>query len=856
MVKTVANGKKKPQKVVKKQQKTQKKHNQQKLQKRNTPTLKQKLKKESKIVKINELAWKPVEIPDNFGDFGGFYGLEEIDGVDVEMVDGKPQFVVKGEEGEMSVSNENTTTNELEDGDDIEVDEGEEIAQQEQENSDNDELIEEDAEEVEEQLQQHGEKELEEEEFTGFGDDIAEEEKDSDGANKKLNSSEDIDELKYNAFANLDLPLPNDDEIDLPEWGEDKIETSLSPYILNGLSNMKFTTPTPIQKRTIPLALEGKDVIGKATTGSGKTLAYGIPILEKYIQSLDTVKRKVREKVVNHPTGIIFAPTRELAHQVVDHLNKIAQYSPLSTKGIVSVTGGLSIQKQERLLSFGPGIIVATPGRMLELCQNDQELVKRLSMTDIIVLDEADRLLQDGHFEEFEKILELFNKNRPKNEKSIEWKWQTLVFSATFSRDLFGKLDKQQKQKSVKGNGKALNKADSGNSLVQNDEIIELLREKLRFKDKAPSLVDANPKEIVSGQITEALVECGPLERDLYLYYFLLMYKGSTLVFANSIDSVKRLVPLLNNLNIPAFAIHSSMIQKQRLRSLERFKDASEKNQTAVLVASDVAARGLDIPNIDHVAHYHLPRSADVYIHRSGRTARAGKEGVSVMFCSPQEASGPLRKLRKLVASNAASNKNQKINVHSDVKLLPVEMDLVSQLRPRVELAGRLADSNISSTATRKENSWVKQAAEELGVEDLHDLDEFEDDIIKKQRKRQESKRLDKNEQKRLRFELRELLANPIRKNNRRSYLTSGLQNLAHLMVQGTHHEDVLSHEKVKALKDLQKNGSKIKPVKGDDKMQRIAKVNQRKQAKKDAKKDAKQKRQELRHGHSNKSEE
>lgn len=148
------------------------------------------------------------------------------------------------------------------------------------------------------------------------------------------------------------------------------------------------------------------------------------------------------------------------------------------------------------------------------------------------------------------------------------------------------------------------------------------------------------------------------------------------------------------------------------MRSLERFKAALEKNETAVLVASDVAARGLDIPKIDHVAHYHLPRSADVYIHRSGRTARAGREGVSVMFCSPQEASGPLRKLRKIVASNAG---NKRISAHNDVKLLPIEMDLVSQLRPRVELAGKLADARISSTATRKEDSWVKQAAEDLG---------------------------------------------------------------------------------------------------------------------------------------------
>lgn len=115
----------------------------------------------------------------------------------------------------------------------------------------------------------------------------------------------------------------------------------------------------------------------------------------------------------------------------MEHLNALAKYSPLSTRGIVSITGGLSIQKQQRLLKHGPGIIVATPGRLLELIQGDLELCKRLASTDIIVLDEADRLLQDGHFEEFEKILELFGKNRPRN-KLTEWKWQTLVFSATF----------------------------------------------------------------------------------------------------------------------------------------------------------------------------------------------------------------------------------------------------------------------------------------------------------------------------------------------------------------------------------------------------------------------------------------
>lgn len=779
---------------------------------RKPPTLKQKLKKESKVVKINDLAWKPVEIPDNLGDYTGFFGLEEIDGVDVEVVDGKPQFVIKDDKAEDKKADK--------------VDEIKTPSHDEQ--SDDDEVI-------------------DEEDFTGFDNDNQEEEPDVSKTDilateepSNANDNDELSELKHNVFANLDLPMPDDNDIDLPQWSANEIGVSLSPYTLNGLANLNFTKPTPIQKRTIPIAIEGKDVVGKATTGSGKTLAYGIPILEKYLQSLGLVKQNVKDQKINRPNGIIFTPTRELAHQVVDHLNKLAQYSPLSVRGIVSVTGGLAIQKQQRLLKMGPGIIVATPGRFLELCENDSELMKRMSLTDIIVLDEADRLLQDGHFEEFEKILELLGKTRPKN-KNVDWKWQTLVFSATFSRDLFGKLDKQQKPKA-----KNQKQQIDGNSLVQNDEIIELLNEKLHFKDKKPVLIDANPKEIVSGQITEALVECGATERDLYLYYFLLMYKGSTLVFANSIDSVKRLVPLLENLKIPAFAIHSSMEQKQRLRSLERFKAALEKNETAVLVASDVAARGLDIPKIDHVAHYHLPRSADVYIHRSGRTARAGREGVSVMFCSPQEASGPLRKLRKIVASNAS---NKKLSTHNDVKLLPIEMDLVGQLRPRVELAGKLADARISSTATRKEDSWVKQAAEDLGVEDLHDLDEFEDDIIKKQRKRQEGKKLTKNEQNRYKFELRELLAKPIRKQNRRSYLTSGLHNLAHQMVTGKHHEDVVGHEKVNALNDLQKNGSKIKPVSNDQKLNKIVKLKEAKQTKKDQKKEAKQKRQQLRGG-------
>ena len=739
---------------------------------------------EAKVVKVDSLNWKPVDIPDNLDDYEGFYGLEEIDGVDVEIVNGQAEFRVR---------------------DDKNIKKEEEEEKEEKEKEENDEEKEEDDESEDDdkdKANDDNESDMEgidDEEFTGFDDleESEESEKDDESDEKDDEKDKEFDqtsenkqkktllpqnildnELQTNAF-NSNVSLP-DDNVELPHWKS----INLDSHTLAGLHGLKFTKPTPIQKEAIPLALEGKDVIGKATTGSGKTLAYGIPILEKYLSQISSIEAKRAKKLIPPPTGIIFTPTRELAHQVVDHLDQLSKYFPLNANGIVSLTGGLSIQKQERLLKHGPGIIVATPGRCLELLEKDQELIKTMGSVDILVLDEADRLLQDGHFEEFERILTLLKTHRP---KLSERKWQTLVFSATFSRELFTKLDKNQKSKK--------------SSLIENDEILPLLNAKLHFKDKYPSLVDANPKEIVSGQITEALVECGGIERDLYLYYFLLVYKGSTLVFANSIDSVKRLVPFLNNLNIPAFAIHSSMIQKQRLRSLERFKAASENNEISVLVASDVAARGLDIPNIDHVAHYHLPRSADVYIHRSGRTARAGNEGVSVMFCSPQEASGPLRKLRKLVASS--SNNKSKLNMKNDVKLLPIEMDLVAQIKDRVDLSATLADSNISGNSNNKEQSWVKQAADDLGIDDI---DDYEDDITKKQRRRKEFKTLTKDESKGLRYELKQLLNTPLRKLSRRSYLTSGLENLAHIMVSSKTNKDILGHKHSDALTALKGN--------------------------------------------------
>ncbi|KAJ8139627.1 hypothetical protein OY671_007161, partial [Metschnikowia pulcherrima] len=514
--------------------------------KEKTPTLMQKNARQNKIIKADQVMWKPVELPDNLGDYSGFFGLEELEGVDVRMVNGAPEFIAKESDDE---------ADEKEAG--IKLTKAKAKAK-EKAKSKADKEIENDSKVSEESNSEAkasaGEKagsddesgELEDE-FTGFDDSDSE----SVPAPKKntkpvaaaaAGEDEEFTELTSNAFTGLAMPLP-DDDIDLPHWAS----LPLSSYTLSGLQSHGFTEPTPIQRETIPMALNGKDVIGKATTGSGKTLAYGIPILEKYIARLESLKNSKKKDVAQPPSGIIFAPTRELAHQVVHHMNEIAKFSPLAQNGIVSITGGLSVQKQERLLSYGPGVIVATPGRFLELIEKSEDTLTRMACTDIVVLDEADRLLQDGHFEEFEKILDLMEKFRVR--KDFGWRWQTLVFSATFSREFFGKLDRQNKKSNT----------TSVTGLIGNDEILELLKKKLKFKDPRPSLCDANPKEIVSGQVTEALVECGATERDLYIYYFVLNYPGSTLVFANSVDSVRRLVPLLSNLNIPAFSIHSAM---------------------------------------------------------------------------------------------------------------------------------------------------------------------------------------------------------------------------------------------------------------------------------------------------------
>ncbi|GAV47240.1 hypothetical protein ZYGR_0H00810 [Zygosaccharomyces rouxii] len=696
---------------------------------------------QGKVVGATELNWKKVDIPDTLDDYGGFYGLEEIDGVDVKVVDGKVQFIARDETAVKSKDDEAKSEPENEEPAQ-EQDQTNEEAEQEQE---------------QEQEQEHKSEEEEQE-----SDD---EEQDQD----------ENQELKPNVF-NSELNLEDFSSPELPEW--QKI-APLSFTVLNGLSQQGFTKPTDIQKEVLPLALKNEDIMGKAATGSGKTLAYGIPLLESLVHEPDHSKS----------IGLIFTPTRELAQQVTQHLKKLGQLIIQKSKfAILPLTGGLSIQKQERILKYenSARIVVATPGRFLELIEKNIDLIPRFARINTLVLDEADRLLQDGHFDEFEKILKLLGGARKSFDKTG---WQTMIFSATFSLSLFSKL--------ATASWKSLKKDED-----EMEQVLKHLMQKIRFKSK-PVIVDTNSEEKIKSQIRESLIECGPMERDLYSYYFLAMYPGTTLIFCNSIDSVKKLCAYFNNLKIDAFQIHSSMTQKNRLRSLERYLQKSaqndSQNKATVLVASDVAARGLDIPGIKHVVHYHLPRTADTYIHRSGRTARADNEGVSVMICSPEEAMGPLRKLRKMLADKSAEDEYTKHKKwQKEVPLLPIELDIVNELKERGSLASELAEHQLALTSINKQDNWMQKAAEDLGI-DIDSDEEFMDSNKSKKQK----KTMGKVEAKQARAYLNQLLSRPIRKDRRQKYLTGGFVNLADNIVKKRGHESIIGHDKVDALETL-----------------------------------------------------
>jgi ATP-dependent RNA helicase DDX24/MAK5 len=271
------------------------------------------------------------------------------------------------------------------------------------------------------------------------------------------------------------------------------------------------------------------------------------------------------------------------------------------------------------------------------------------------------------------------------------------------------------------------------------------------------------------------------IQKDLYLYALLLYHpRQRVLIFTNSIHSVRRLTPLLQNLNLPTHALHSQMPQKARLRSIERF--SSPASPSSILVATDVAARGLDIPAVHLVIHYHLPRDASTYVHRSGRTARASASGSSILLCAPEEVVATRRLVAKVHAQNAVAAGAGGTGAAKSkyyIRSLDLDRRIVSRLKPRVTLAKRIADSMLAKEKKGHEDDWVRTAAEELGVD--YDSEEFEKAGAEgkgrgtgRKAKEREARALSKAEVAGLRAELKALLAQRVNVGVSERYLTAG----------------------------------------------------------------------------------
>ncbi|XP_030922165.1 ATP-dependent RNA helicase DDX24 [Geospiza fortis] len=536
------------------------------------------------------------------------------------------------------------------------------------------------------------------------------------------------------------LSASTDQKADVSAWKD----LFVPEPVLQALSSLGFSAPTPVQALALPSAIrDNMDVLGAAETGSGKTLAFAIPMIHSVLQwqksnnsttRNDSVSKeshqhhdeprwenedeaeklthqqvedsgdeddasftkgcvRVLENVEfdsndetltvgsdkNRPLlGLVLTPTRELAVQVKHHIDAVAKFTGIKTAILV---GGMAAQKQERVLNRKPEIVIATPGRLWELVKERHPHLSNLRQLRCLVIDEADRMVEKGHFLELSQLLEILNDSQYNPRR------QTFVFSATLT--LVHQTPARVLQKK---NAKKMDKKTK----------LELLMEKVGIKGK-PKVIDLTRKEATVETLTETRIHCNTNEKDYYLYYFLLQYPGRTMVFANSIDCVKRLSSLLTILNCDPLPLHANMHQKQRLKNLERFAE----RESCVLLTTDVAARGLDIPNVQHVIHYQVPRTSELYVHRSGRTARAAQEGLSLLLIGPED----LINFRKIYKTLEKSE---------ELPFFPVDAKCMTSIKERMNLARQIEKAEFFNSRAKQHNSWLQQAAEALEM-DLDD---------------------------------------------------------------------------------------------------------------------------------------
>ena len=340
---------------------------------------------------------------------------------------------------------------------------------------------------------------------------------------------------------------------------------NLSKETMKSISEIGFEEPTPIQVSAIPLIMNNRDIVGQAQTGTGKTAAFGIPIAERYQNG-----RK--------PFAIVLEPTRELAVQVAQEVHKIGRYKNIR---VLPVYGGASIEMQIKALQQGVNVIVGTPGRVIDLLNRR---ILSLSEIRIVVLDEADEMLDMGFIEDIETILKATPEER-----------QTLLFSAT---------------------------------------IPQLIMNIARRFMRSPEKIQVNMKEVVVPKIKQTFYEVREEDKVHALSRILDVEEPQlAIVFCHTKRKVDEVSMQLSQLGYNAGAIHGDYTQARRDDVMNKFK----RGMLDILVATDVAARGLDIKNVTHVINYGIPQHPDSYVHRIGRTGRAGKSGIAITLVTPRE---------------------------------------------------------------------------------------------------------------------------------------------------------------------------------------------------------------------------
>ncbi|WP_024297297.1 DEAD/DEAH box helicase [Methylomicrobium lacus] len=362
----------------------------------------------------------------------------------------------------------------------------------------------------------------------------------------------------------------------------------LSEPLLRAISDSGYTTPTPIQQKAIPSVLSGRDLLAAAQTGTGKTAGFTLPILQRLAEKHISNNRPIR--------ALILTPTRELAAQVAESVTKYGAHQMPRLKSDV-VFGGVKINPQMMRLRGGVDILTATPGRLLDLVS--QNAVK-LNQVEILVLDEADRMLDMGFIRDINKILALLPKKR-----------QNLLFSATFSADI--------------------------RKLTQNLLV-------------NPAQIEVAVENAAADTVEQIAYTVNKTSKTALLTHLIKSNDWrQVLVFTSTKHGANKLTEKLNSAQISAKAIHGNKSQGARTSALADFKSGDIR----VLVATDVAARGIDIAQLPHVVNYELPRSSADYVHRIGRTGRAGRGGLAVSLIS-QDENNALRLVEKLIGAKIA----------------------------------------------------------------------------------------------------------------------------------------------------------------------------------------------------------